>query len=93
MTRRNGLLVLVRHGQSTDNDQNLFSGWRGPPLTERGVEEARGAGRRLKEQELRFDLAFTSMLRRARNTLDLMLSEIGQINLPIVQSEALNERD
>ena len=93
MTRPAGLLVLVRHGQSTDNELNLFSGWRDPPLTARGVEEAREAGRRLKELGLGFDVAFTSLLERARHTLTLMLVEMDQSGLPTIRSEALNERD
>lgn len=84
--------MLVRHGQSTDNELNLFSGWRDPELTARGVEEARRAGLQLKDQDLRFDAAFTSRLRRAHRTLALMLDVIGQSDLPIVANEALNER-
>ncbi len=87
------LLVLVRHGQSEWNLQNLFTGWRDVDLTEKGVEEARLAGRKLKAQGLRFDLAFTSALKRAQRTLEIMLQELGQPNIPVFRDEALNERD
>jgi 2,3-bisphosphoglycerate-dependent phosphoglycerate mutase len=86
-------LVLVRHGQSTDNEQNLFSGFRNPSLTERGVEEAKAAGRKLRELGFRFDIAFTSKLDRAQRTLTLMLEQLEQSDLPIRADSALNERD
>jgi 2,3-bisphosphoglycerate-dependent phosphoglycerate mutase len=87
------LLVLVRHGQSEWNLKNLFTGWRDVDLTEKGVSEAREAGRKLKAQGLTFDVAYTSALKRAQRTLDLMLEEMGQTGLPIVKDVALNERD
>ena len=87
------LLVLVRHGQSEWNLKNLFTGWRDVDLTEKGVTEAREAGRKLKAQGLTFDVAYTSALKRAQRTLDLMLEEMGQTGLPIVRDLALNERD
>lgn len=87
------LLVLVRHGQSEWNLKNLFTGWRDVDLTEQGVKEAREAGRKLKAQGLVFDVAFTSALKRAQRTLDLMLEELGQTKLPVFKDEALNERD
>ena len=87
------LLVLVRHGQSEWNLKNLFTGWKDPDLTELGVTEAKAAGRRLKEQGLTFDIAFTSVLKRAQRTLDLALAEMGQTGLPITRDLALNERD
>src|SRR6201994_2074477 len=87
------LLVLVRHGQSEWNLKNLFTGWKDPDLTEKGVAEAREAGPKLKAQGLSFDVAFTSVLTRAQHTLDLMLTEIGQTGLPITRNLALNERD
>ena len=71
------LLVLVRHGQSEWNLKNLFTGWRDVDLTEQGVKEAREAGRKLKAQGLAFDIAFTSALKRAQRTLDLMLERDG----------------
>lgn len=86
-------LVLVRHGQSEWNLKNLFTGWRDVDLTAAGVEEARAAGRKLKAEGLRFDVAFTSALKRAQRTLDLMLEELGQTALPVIRDQALNERD
>ena len=82
MTTTDRLLVLVRHGQSDWNLKNLFTGWKDPDLSPKGVEEASAAGRRLKAQGLSFDLAFTSALIRAQNTLKLVLGELGQPNLP-----------
>ncbi|HEY5378293.1 MAG TPA: 2,3-bisphosphoglycerate-dependent phosphoglycerate mutase [Pseudolabrys sp.] len=87
------LLVLVRHGQSEWNLKNLFTGWRDVDLTEQGIAEAREAGLKLKAQGLTFDVAFTSALKRAQRTLDLMLEEMGQAGLPITKNLALNERD
>jgi 2,3-bisphosphoglycerate-dependent phosphoglycerate mutase len=87
------LLVLVRHGQSDWNLKNLFTGWRDVDLTEKGVTEAREAGRKLKTQGIKFDVAFTSALKRAQRTLDLMLIELGQTTIPIFKDQALNERD
>ncbi len=89
----NNVLVLVRHGQSQWNKLNLFTGWRDPDLTEQGIAEAEQAGRLLKAQGLSFDMAYTSTLRRAQRTLDLMLEELGQTDLPIERDAALNERD
>jgi 2,3-bisphosphoglycerate-dependent phosphoglycerate mutase len=91
MTER--LLVLVRHGQSEWNLKNLFTGWRDVDLTEAGVAEARTAGQRLKGQKINFDVAFTSSLKRAQRTLDLVLEEMGQGGIPIFRDQALNERD
>lgn len=93
MAEAERLLVLVRHGQSEWNLKNLFTGWRDVDLTEKGVTEAREAGRKLKAQGLTFDVAYTSALKRAQRTLDLMLEEMGQSSLPIVKDLALNERD
>ena len=87
------LLVLVRHGQSDWNLKNLFTGWKDPDLTEQGIAEAKDAGRKLKVQGLSFDIAFTSDLLRAQHTLDLILSELGQTDLPVKKDLALNERD
>jgi 2,3-bisphosphoglycerate-dependent phosphoglycerate mutase len=86
-------LVLVRHGESEWNRLNLFTGWRDPDLTDKGVGEAVRAGRFLKAKGLVFDIAYTSALKRAQRTLDLILAELGQEDLPIVRDEALNERD
>jgi 2,3-bisphosphoglycerate-dependent phosphoglycerate mutase len=87
------LLVLVRHGQSEWNLKNLFTGWRDVDLTDKGVAEARAAGRQLKAMGLRFDVAYTSALMRAQRTMDLMLEELGQCSLHVVRDQALNERD
>jgi 2,3-bisphosphoglycerate-dependent phosphoglycerate mutase len=89
----NGTLVLVRHGQSDWNLKNLFTGWKDPDLTPKGVEEARAAGQRLKARGLKFDLCFTSALTRAQHTLQLILGELGQTGLAETRDQALNERD
>lgn len=87
------LLVLCRHGESEWNKLNLFTGWKDPGLTEKGVAEARSAGRKLKAIGVHFDVCYTSVLQRAQTTLDLILEEIGQSGLPIHRDQALNERD
>ncbi len=87
------LLVLVRHGQSEWNLKNLFTGWKDPGLTEKGVLEAKAAGAQLRKLGLSFDVAFTSALSRAQHTLTLMLEEIGQPQLETFKDAALNERD
>ena len=86
-------LVIVRHGQSEWNLLNLFTGWRDVDLSAKGIEEAQAAGRRLKAKGLRFGIAFTSALKRAQRTLDIMLEELGQTGLPTLKDQALNERD
>jgi 2,3-bisphosphoglycerate-dependent phosphoglycerate mutase len=87
------LLVLVRHGESEWNLKNLFTGWKDPDLTEKGIVEAKEAGRKLKAQGFTFDIAFTSVLVRAQHTLDLTLAELGQTGIPVRKDLALNERD
>lgn len=87
------ILVLVRHGQSEWNLKNLFTGWKDPDLTEKGIAEAKAAGERLKRKGLKFDIAYTSVLKRAQHTLDLMLAELGQTGLKTIKDQALNERD
>jgi 2,3-bisphosphoglycerate-dependent phosphoglycerate mutase len=87
------LLVLVRHGQSEWNLKNLFTGWRDVDLTEQGVAEAKKAGARLKERGIAFDVAYTSVLKRAQRTLGLVLDEMGQSGIPVHNDLALNERD
>jgi 2,3-bisphosphoglycerate-dependent phosphoglycerate mutase len=87
------LLVLARHGQSEWNLKNLFTGWRDPGLTDRGVEEAVKAGRWLKSEGHGFDVAFTSNLGRAQRTCALILEEMGLSNIETLRSQALNERD
>ncbi|MGF1620815.1 MAG: 2,3-bisphosphoglycerate-dependent phosphoglycerate mutase [Rhodomicrobiaceae bacterium] len=86
-------LVLVRHGESEWNKLNLFTGWRDPDLTETGVEEAHRAGKLLRAAGLHFDIAFTSVLKRAQRTLTIILEELGQTGLETIQDQALNERD
>ncbi len=88
----NNVLVLVRHGQSEWNLKNLFTGWRDPDLTEKGVAEAMRAGEMLKEKGFHFDIAFTSELSRAQRTLTLMLDKLGQNGLTTIRDKALNER-
>jgi len=88
-----GTLILVRHGESEWNLKNLFTGWRNPDLTEKGIGEARATGRILKAKGLAFDLTYTSALKRAQHTLDLILEEMGIENVTIVRNTALNERD
>lgn len=84
-------LVIVRHGQSQWNLENRFTGWTDVELTEKGKIEAIEAGKALKEKEFTFDIAFTSVLKRANDTLYLILKELGQ-EIPIYYSYKLNER-
>jgi len=93
MAQSDRLLVLVRHGQSDWNLKNLFTGWRDIDLTEQGIKEACEAGRKLKAKGITFDVAFTSVLKRATRTLDLMLEEMAQSKVPVFKNQALNERD
>jgi len=87
------VLVLVRHGESEWNKLNLFTGWRDVGLTETGIAEARRAGKLIKAKGFVFDIAFTSALKRAQLTLELMLKELGQEGLKTIKDQALNERD
>ena len=86
-------LVLVRHGQSEWNEKNLFTGWKDPGLTEKGVEEAKSAGIQLRTEGFQFDVMFTSDLLRAQKTGEIILKELGVTNLSVVKNQALNERD
>ena len=86
-------LVLVRHGQSEWNEKNLFTGWKDPGLTAKGVEEAKSAGIQLRTEGFQFDVLFTSDLLRAQKTGEIILKELGATNLPVVKNQALNERD
>lgn len=92
-----GTLVLVRHGQSEWNLKNLFTGWRDPDLTELGVEEAIKGGdllaKYLADHNLKFDIAFTSVLIRAQRTCQFILDGVGQSDLETIEDEALNERN
>lgn len=88
-----GTLVLVRHGQSDWNLKNLFTGWKNPELTELGVQEANTGGKALAETGIKFDIAFTSDLKRAQDTLKIILENVGQTGLETIKDQALNERD
>ena len=87
------VLVLVRHGESEWNLANRFTGWKDVGLTEEGMAEAHRAGAMLKQAGTHFNCAFTSTLKRAHNTLDIILEELGQRKIPTVKAAALNERD
>ena len=86
------VLVLVRHGESEWNKLNLFTGWRDPDLTETGMEEAHRAGKLIKKEGFVFDIAFTSALKRAQHTLEIILGELGQQGLETIKDQAINER-
>ena len=85
-------LVLLRHGESTWNKENRFTGWTDVGLSEKGIEEAVESGRTLKREGFVFDIAYTSVLKRAIKTLWLALEELDQMYLPVVNSWRLNER-
>ena len=88
-----GTLILVRHGQSEWNLKNLFTGWKNPDLTEQGIAEARAAAQKLKAAGIEPNVWFTSALKRAQHTLDLILDELAITEVTISRSKALNERD
>ena len=90
---KGGVLALVRHGESEWNRLNLFTGWKDPDLSEKGVAEAHAAGRLLAATGIAFDVAFTSALKRAQRTLAIILAELGQTTPPIHEDARLNERD
>ena len=85
-------ITLIRHGESAWNKENRFTGWTDVPLSEKGIEEARSAGRLLKAEGFNFDLAFTSVLKRAIKTLWLTLEEMDLMWIPVKHSWKLNER-
>ena len=85
-------LVLLRHGESTWNQENRFTGWTDVDLTERGIAEAREAGRLLRDGGYVFDVAFTSVLKRAIKTLGIALDTLDQLWIPVIKSWKLNER-
>ena len=87
-----GKLVLCRHGQSEWNLKNLFTGWKDVDLTEQGVAEARQAGRDLRKLNIQFDVAYTSVLKRAIRTLWLVLDEMDLMWIPVIRAWQLNER-
>ncbi len=85
-------LVLIRHGESEWNKLNLFTGWTDVDLSEKGVEEAKRGGQLLKEEGFHFDVAYTSVLKRAIHTLNHVLEELDQEYIPVIKSWRLNER-
>ena len=85
-------LILVRHGQSEWNAKNLFTGWKDPGLTDQGVSEAKNAGKLILEQDIEFDVMYTSMLSRAQKTGNIILGILNHKEIPIIKNEALNER-
>jgi 2,3-bisphosphoglycerate-dependent phosphoglycerate mutase len=85
-------LVLIRHGQSAWNLENRFTGWWDVDVTAKGAEEARAAGRLMRDKGLDFDMTFTSLQTRAIKTLDLALEEMGRLWLPVEKDWHLNER-
>ena len=85
-------LVLVRHGESVWNKENLFTGWTDVELSEKGREEARHGGKLLKEAGYDFDIAYTSVLKRAIQTLDIILDEMDRSWLEVIKDYRLNER-
>ena len=85
-------LVLVRHGQSLWNLENRFTGWTDVELSEQGIEEAKEAGKLLREEGYHFDIAYTSLLKRANDTLTYILEELNEKNIPIEYSYRLNDR-
>jgi 2,3-bisphosphoglycerate-dependent phosphoglycerate mutase len=85
-------LVLIRHGESTWNAENRFTGWTDVPLSEKGVDEARDSGRMLLENAMKFDVVHTSVLKRAIQTMNIVLDEIDQNHLPVHKHWRLNER-
>jgi 2,3-bisphosphoglycerate-dependent phosphoglycerate mutase len=85
-------LVLLRHGESVWNRENRFTGWTDVPLSEKGVEEAKNAGRLLRERGFTFDAAYTSVLKRAIKTLWIVMEEMDLMWIPVMRSWRLNER-
>ena len=86
-------LVLVRHGQSEWNAKNLFTGWKDPGLTPVGEKEAANAGSLIKDRNIKFSMMFTSALKRAQITGEMILEGIDQTHIEVVKNQALNERD
>ena len=85
-------LVLIRHGESAWNLENRFTGWKDVDLSPKGIEEAKAAGKILKEMDLVFDVAYTSYLKRAIKTLNIVLEEMDELYIPVYKSWRLNER-
>ena len=91
MKKRN--LILVRHGQSEWNAKNLFTGWKDPDLTEKGLLEAKIAGEQIAAEDINFDIMFTSVLSRAQRTGQIILEGINQTHINVIKDQALNERN
>ncbi|WP_022820251.1 2,3-diphosphoglycerate-dependent phosphoglycerate mutase [Fusobacterium russii] len=85
-------LVLIRHGESQWNLENRFTGWKDVDLSPKGVEEAKAAGKELKDLGFSFDVAYTSYLKRANKTLNIVLEEMDEMYIPVYKSWRLNER-
>lgn len=85
-------LVVIRHGESLWNQENRFTGWVDVDLAEKGINEAIQGGKALKEQKLQFDIVYTSVLKRAIKTMNLVLDQLDQHWLPVIKSWRLNER-
>ena len=91
--KSNGMLILVRHGQSEWNKKNLFTGWKDPDLTKKGVREANSVGKLLLRKKIKFHIMFTSDLIRAQKTGEIILKILNQQNIETIRNKALNERD
>ena len=91
--KNKNFLVLVRHGQSEWNAKNLFTGWKDPGLTSDGKKEAINAGSLIKQREIQFSMMFTSDLKRAQITGQIILDDIDQTDIKVVKNQALNERN
>ncbi len=85
-------IVLIRHGESVWNKENRFTGWKDVDLSEKGLEEAKAAGKLMKDQGFEFDIAFTSVLKRAIRTLNVVLDEMDSMWIPVTKNWRLNER-
>ena len=85
-------IVLIRHGESVWNKENRFTGWKDVDLSEKGLEEAKAAGKLMKDQGFEFDIAFTSVLKRAIRTLNIVLDEMDSMWIPVTKNWRLNER-
>ena len=88
----NSQLILIRHGQSEWNKKNLFTGWTDIELSEKGMDEAQWAGQALKKRQIHFDCAFSSALKRAIQTMEIVLEQMSLTDIPIVKAWQLNER-
>tara|TARA_Y100000816_G_scaffold250287_1_gene200180 strand:+ start:294 stop:920 length:627 start_codon:yes stop_codon:yes gene_type:complete len=91
--KKQNFLVLVRHGQSEWNAKNLFTGWKDPDLTSVGTKEAINAGSLIKQRDLQFSMMFTSALKRAQITGQIILDILEQTDIKVVKNQALNERN